>query len=202
MVLCSDFHPSQLAAACSLVSKAGGPSAPKLHVFALVVRVLVPAEGRSIEALSPPPPAGQEAALILALCQAALECIQQAGRTSETPTELFDRLVAALKLATKRAKAAGGGRSAWQGGSLLALATAGHNACVQALAADAYEPCVTLATSACVLLDLHAKCGAAAVQQQDSGSGSSGAPSQAALMLMAVQALLQLHDADDPRASG
>jgi hypothetical protein len=185
---CPDFHAAHVDVACRLAAQAGHPAA-RCAALALAVATGVPSAGGE----APSGEAGAEGGLILALCQAALESAAEAEQRGASPLAAFDQLVPALRLATRRLKAVGAARFAGGAARLGGLVAVAHAACARALAARAHDQCVTLATSATVLME---------AQAAEVGGEGQRRGGKAAVLLMGVQALLERHATEPAPSAG
>ena len=177
---CQDFHPSCLKAVCRAASSCCSEMLAK-EASALALRMLlVKPEGTSCL------PAGQEAGVVLHHMCAVLKCIDAAPTSGPG---LFNELVQATKLATRRMKLlgaerfAGGPRGGAAAITLRAITDVAAGGVSRALRQGALEQTVMLATALCVLLHLTNK-----------GGGQPGRLQQGRMIMLAVQALLNLHE--------
>ncbi|GAB4822052.1 hypothetical protein N2152v2_009098 [Parachlorella kessleri] len=180
---CHDFHASCVPAAVEAAAGAEHPL-PAKEAFCMAVRELINADSPS-----PSLPPGQEAYWLLNCASAVRQCISYSadGPASEA---LFRELATTIRLATKRISLTSLERFAGQNKKAVLEGLSSHalNGGLQAYTAGVLEPCVMLLSSSCVLLkELDSL--------QCSGSGCSTMGKQASALMVATQALLDLHQA-------
>ncbi|KAI3435859.1 hypothetical protein D9Q98_001917 [Chlorella vulgaris] len=197
LLACLDFHPSLLPAMCRAAAAARHPSVRKAAVSSAVQLLISP------DAVASGLPHGREAQLLLELVRAISGCFQVvpssvgtgcevAGSGGASSGALYGELVAAVKLVAKRLKLLGwqafAGAAADGAATMQAICGLVYNQLLAAQRQGAHEHVVALATATFQLGNQRLE-SRGNQQQADDGS----AAQQAKVLLIATQALLDLH---------